>query len=515
LNDLIEKFNELTDDRYSYLKLSTVNVDIDRHEAELVVVYPEAQKQAVAENKDEIIRNLTKACKLKTNVKVKLKLSHVDGNFLVYEVLNFLAKYPAIAHSISNRNVSFLQDDGKNSLSITMPKAALDYFFGIMLDKELVTHLDNNYCEQIDVNYVEGGDVDLTADQIEETRYKFDYEGGRVIRTQNVDPIWGPHIYTAANYIVDVKPCKETVLCGKITQLKVHSYIPKKGEDKAERQFCKFTLVDPTGEIQCLVFPPKKAAEKLSFLIEGKEIVCLGEVELNTFKDQENLVFKPKAVSFCTLPADFKINRIKCEVNNDYHYVFPKEYVDYTQSNLFDAKEEISPFLLGKTFCVFDIETTGLISAVHKIIEISAVKIVDGKMTETFSSLVDPQCLIPERITDLTGITNKDVEGAPLISEVMPDFFKFSYGTIMVGQNNIAFDFPFICTKAKEMNIYFENEQMDTLMLAKKYLPELNKFNLNKLSTYMGIVNENAHRALSDAIATAKVFIKLAKFIKN
>ena len=60
----------------------------------------------------------------------------------------------------------------------------------------------------------------------------------------------------------------------------------------------------------------------------------------------------------------------------------------------------------------------------------------------------------------------------------------------MVGQNNIGFDFPFISAKAKEMNIYFENEQMDTLMLAKKYLPELNKFNLNKLSTYMGIVNE-------------------------
>ena len=182
---------------------------------------------------------------------------------------------------------------------------------------------------------------------------------------------------------------------------------------------------------------------------------------------------------------------------------------------MFDSKEEIAPYLLGKTFCVYDIETTGLLPAIHKIIEISAVKIVDGKIVETFSSLVDPQCLIPEKITALTGISNKDVEGALIIDDVLPDFYKFVHSSIMVGQNNIAFDFPFLSTKAKAFNIYFDNEQVDTYVLAKKYIPELSKFNLNKLSEHLGIVNEKAHRALSDAITTAKVFIKLAKFIKN
>jgi len=515
LNDIIEKFNELTDDNFDYLKISAVNVDIDKRDTELVVIYPENKKQEILENKKKIEESLIKACKLKSNIKIKFTLSHIDSNFLIYDVLNFLTKYPSISHSITNRNIEYVENDNKKIIIITMPKAVLDYYFGMKLDKQLALHLDNSYCEKVNTQYVEGKDIEPEIQNIEETHYSFDYDGGRVIKVQNVDAIWGGHIYKPANYIVDTKPAKETVLCGKISQLKTYTYVPKKSENKKERQYCKFNLVDPTGEIQCIVFPPSKAAEKLSFLIEGKEIIALGEVELNSFKDTQSLVFKPKAICFCMLPSDFKINRIKCEVNNEYHTVFPYPYVDYTQENLFDIDEEVPQFLMKKTFCVYDIETTGLLPSVHKIIEISAVKIVDGKITECFTSLVDPQCLIPEKITELTGISNNDVQNAPLISEVMPDFYKFTYSSIMVGQNNIAFDFPFISAKAKEMNIYFENEQLDTMILAKKYMPELSRFNLNKLSTKMGIINENSHRALSDAITTAKVFINLAKFIKN
>ena len=79
---------------------------------------------------------------------------------------------------------------------------------------------------------------------------------------------------------------------------------------------------------------------------------------------------------------------------------------------------------------------------------------------------------------------------------------------------NVQFDCGFISVAGQEMNIYFDNERMDTLALGRRYLPTLGKYKLSNLTEYFGITNKGAHRAIYDAIATAEVFLKLAEFIR-
>ena len=117
-------------------------------------------------------------------------------------------------------------------------------------------------------------------------------------------------------------------------------------------------------------------------------------------------------------------------------------------------------------------------------------------------------------ITDLTGIRDSDVMGQPSIEDVLPDFYKYSDGTILVGQN-VQFDYGFISVNGARQNIYFENQMEDTVVLGRKYIPDLKKYKLANLTRYFNIVNQSAHRGIYDALATAEVFIRLAELMDN
>lgn len=161
---------------------------------------------------------------------------------------------------------------------------------------------------------------------------------------------------------------------------------------------------------------------------------------------------------------------------------------------------------------MFDVETTGLDTSTCKIIELAAVKVIDGKIMETFSTFINPHEPISEKTTSLTSITDADVENAPDSGDVLKDFFKFSENTTLVG-HNVNFDIGFINAEAKAIGLYFENPQMDTLEISKRYLKGLHNYKLGTVIKYLGVENEHAHRAIFDTIATAKAFIKLADYM--
>jgi DNA polymerase-3 subunit alpha (Gram-positive type) len=187
--------------------------------------------------------------------------------------------------------------------------------------------------------------------------------------------------------------------------------------------------------------------------------------------------------------------------------------VELEQVNLFAPKKEIAPYLKGKTFVVFDLETTGTSPAFDKIIEIAAFKIVDGVIKEVFSTFVNPGIGIPPRITELTSITDEDVANAPRIEDVLPDFQKFVDGVILVGHNIGGFDIPFINNAGEPLHIRFDNPYEDTYPLSKTYLKGLKNNKLGTVASHFGIVNEHAHRADSDTLTNAKVFLKLAEYM--
>ena len=163
---------------------------------------------------------------------------------------------------------------------------------------------------------------------------------------------------------------------------------------------------------------------------------------------------------------------------------------------------------LDDTFVVFDIETTGLSKETESITEIGAVKVVDGKIIDRFSTFVNPERPIPAEITKLTGITNEMVADAPVITEILPKFLEFCQDAVLVA-HNANFDTGFIRLNAeRKCGIEVKNTVLDTLELSRALLPELKKHKLDIICEQLGVSLEGHHRAVNDAEAPAEVLLK-------
>ena len=161
------------------------------------------------------------------------------------------------------------------------------------------------------------------------------------------------------------------------------------------------------------------------------------------------------------------------------------------------------------TYVALDLETTGLDAKHDKIIEIGAVNVRKGIITERFSVLVNPGQELVQTVIDLTGITNEDLKSAPHISEVIQSLLDFIGDDNLLG-HSILFDYSFVKRAAVNAGKQFENQGIDTLRIARKYLPELESRSLSALCTYYEI-EHHAHRALEDAVATHELFKKLCE----
>lgn len=168
------------------------------------------------------------------------------------------------------------------------------------------------------------------------------------------------------------------------------------------------------------------------------------------------------------------------------------------------------------TFVVFDLETFGLNSHKNEIIEIGAIKLKGTRIVDTFSSFVNPNKIIPKRISELTHITQDMVDNAPTIEDVLPKFLEFAKDAVMVAHNS-AFDMGFIRRDAKKyMGIDYKPSVIDTLQMARDLYPDLKGYNLDRLNKIFKLSLENHHRAIDDAQSTAKLFIMfLEKYIEN
>lgn len=163
---------------------------------------------------------------------------------------------------------------------------------------------------------------------------------------------------------------------------------------------------------------------------------------------------------------------------------------------------------------VFDIETTGFSSTKDKIIEIGAVKVVEGKIVDKYSTFVNPQVPIPFEIENLTHITDDMVVDAPLIDTVLPEFLDFCEGCILVA-HNAGFDTGFIRQKAADMGIDIDFTIIDTVGLARMLLPNISKYKLHIVAKALDVSLESHHRAVDDAGATAEIFVKFIEMLKQ
>lgn len=157
-----------------------------------------------------------------------------------------------------------------------------------------------------------------------------------------------------------------------------------------------------------------------------------------------------------------------------------------------------------ENYVVIDLEMTGLNAKIEGILEVGAVRVRDGMVVDTYSALLNTGRKLSPKVVELTGITQEMADSGGDPEEVMADFFDFVGEDILVGQN-VIFDYSFLKQWAVNHRFSFERKAVDTLKLARRFLPEEQKKDLESLCTFFSVEREQAHRALDDALATHQV----------
>ena len=172
---------------------------------------------------------------------------------------------------------------------------------------------------------------------------------------------------------------------------------------------------------------------------------------------------------------------------------------------------------IDTTYCVLDLETTGFSATTEKITEVGIMKVKNGEVIDEFSAFVNPEKHIPERVTEVTNITDEMVKDAGTIKEIFPKILEFlgdDKETVIVA-HNANFDVGFLKQNAKSLGYDFDYTYLDTLSLAKDLFPDYKKYKLGKIAENLGIKVEVAHRALDDVDTTVKVFNVMVDMLKE
>lgn len=461
-----------------------------------------------------LIKNFLNISNLK--IKIKYRKSLLDEQAIKEVIKKYLNEhFASVCTTMQTDDICVNIADNIVDINLFVIDAFIEYLTNKNIEKLLQEHLLHNYfsnfnvslslkeCEDINLQDVLKERELIVERQIASSNVKENIITYKLIDAQH---FIGKKIENDAITINCIKANEcDVVVSGEVSFLTKKTFVSKrKSSEGEEREYLNFMLSDGIDKIYCVYFPTKETINKIDEIKDGMYLAAIGDTE--EFNGKSN--FKVKGLAYCEKP-NIELQIESREENKDYIYVEPEEYLNLSQANLFDViLENKNKFLQDNDVVVFDVETTGLEASTCEIIEIGAVKVRDGKIVETFSTLVKPKKEIPPEITKLNGITNDMVKNALTINEVLQDFYKFTRGSVLAAYN-IAFDYKFIYLAGTAQGYVFENKQIDVMVLAKTKLKGLKNYKLKTVVAELIIPLENAHRAINDAIATAEAFIKL------
>lgn len=461
------------------------------------------------ENKKIILENVKNLIGDYVTIELSFTSCPLDKRAIAnHTYATIINNFPAISKCFTYDDVTVDISDLFVTVKLKLTPSSFDYATGLNRESLVAEKLKESFFADFRVEFDKKEDEVSVQNSIEKNMELMasikEAEEKTVYSLTEIADIIGKNDYSIAMDFTKVTTVLENiVVCGVVTSVQRKTYkrnFTKNNETKEiERTFYNFAIKNENKVLYCSIFPKQHDEMKGDLIEVGMSVCCQGS--FREFNGKLN--FTANTIARCV----FKREEIKSaykHVNEEYHTVFPQLYVDYEQGDLFDIEEK--PF--EGSFVVFDLETTGLEANKEEIIEIGACKIKNGRIDEIFSTFVKPSKNIPKEITELTGINDEMVKDAPSINYVLPDFFKFCYGSSLVA-HNISFDISFVHAIAKKLSYNFDHENIDTIELSKKHLPGLKNYKLGTVVEKLGIVLENAHRAVNDATATAKVFIKL------
>ncbi len=375
------------------------------------------------------------------------------------------------------------------------------------IEQKILTDL--NYKIECNFQNIQNQNVDILSsrkDKILEDNLIFEeMKHSKIVELQNVEAIYGEYDFKKAFIAGSFGDENDICVVGNVKNCSIREMRQKEGEEtnKEPRKYMTFELEYDNQSTRCTWFFPKNVV--IQELEIDSTIAVYGKID--EYNGRKSV--RVSSLAKCTFVPPKKVWR-KCPTN--YRYIKPEPYEFTEQINLFfEDKKTDKKYLLENSFVVYDLETTGISPENCKIIDIGAFKIVDGRIVEKFCTFVNPECEIPEEASKVNRITNALVENSPTIEMALPDFYKFCYGSTIVGYNNIGFDDLFIDKEARKQFYNFENKRDDVFNIAKDKLKGLNNYKLSTVCNAMNVQLIDAHRATNDALATAKLFIKLVE----
>jgi len=437
-------------------------------------------------------------------VSVKISKLVADESIVSRKIFSCLKeKFPALSSFIEPKDIYVERTDSGALFTITIGARERALVNADNLVDTLCSVLKQNFCGSFigNVKFVEKEEINVEDDDyIPPPEQALPI---RIFPIENYSEIDGGEKPKYAVYIADIAGAEnDLVISGEIVDMREKT-------TTSGKPFYVFTLCDcSSAKMRVTYFTKKKSVEKVQKLKMGDKIVCRGDYSEFNGKLSYTAKYINKGGSADGYVPQEKPRRKAPAV---YKTVKPEPFSDFNQTNLY-AKEKPA-FLKDNVFVVYDLETTGLNNTgvggyIDSIIEIGAAKIIGGEIVERFSTFVSLDRKLSKEIIDLTGITDDMLKGAPSISDIIPDFYKFCEGSIMVGHNVIAFDSKFINYYARQCDFEFTNRLCDTLDIARRYLQNLPNQKLDTLANYYGITF-NHHRAFDDAVTTAKIFMAM------
>lgn len=497
------------------IKVENVEVSTSINELEMTILYDDNKKDIFYKVKDIITGIIKEYVGNEYKVNITYRKSFLDKEYLNVIINRKIQEFNL--KIINEKNVR-IEQKGTEFL-INLDTNLTENFAKTYIKKieDLINELPNKYFYtfSFNVHYSDKLEIeDFSEEEQQEIINISQNSEDEFIEITDKQSYIGKIIEDLPIDLAKIKSATDyVVLCGECSKFQKKEFqkekIDKETNEKIQvnsyRYAFKITFLD--NSISCTYFPKANEKEKEFNIEDGKKILVDGKID----NYNGNLTLKVKNVNYCNYEEKRKEKeKIFLPIPKRYTKIFPEPFESQEQMDIFSMIEEKEQkdIIKNKKYVVFDLETTGLSSDEDSITEISAIKIENGKMTECFNSFINPEKPIPEEVVKLTNITDEMVKNAPKANEMIGDFLKFSEGCVLVA-HNISFDIGFLNKIAYKCSYKIENEQDDSLALARKKLPMLKNHKLKTVADYLKVSLVGAHRAINDTLATAKVYLKL------
>lgn len=493
---------KLIDEKLKNIRINSIEIDKKAYKIKYNFICDQALSPELQQRILEEAEKITSPAFSVVEVSVKKIVS--NDELINNEIFKYLNEnYTSISIFLKPTDIMSTVVGNLVKYTLRLSQDGADYLMKNGSIQKLNNHLSKLFCSDfagsIDIKEKEETisllSEEVYADEIQKIEH-------RTIKVKDVVVIDDENMGDVALYIEDAVAGDVTV-CGIITDIQERM-------TKNNKPFLIINLDDSTGKTSGVYFSKKNTYSRIKDIVVGDAIIARGSI--GEYNGRRSFTFDK--INRCTFPNDFvKKDKYKKSAPREYKLIFPSPAKTKIKiKSVFDAEEILPNELTEKTYVVFDFETTGIDYLKNGITEIGAVKIVDGRIVEQFTTLVKPDYPITEENASITGITEDMVKNSPKISSVIPDFMKFIEGAILVA-HNAEFDIKYLKRFAGAEDYEVKNQVLDTLEMARKTLPQLKKHDLHTIADYFGIVFQH-HRALSDAYATAEALIEMMK-IKN